>query len=625
MSYSSLDILPNDILYEIFGYLSPIDVIESFFSLSKRLSRIIVNEYVWHIRIGDSTMSLSMFNDHCQNVLQLIGGRVVSLRLILINVINGWPLISSSLRSHSTTFLQRLHLIDIEPHEFDKLLRSQLIKQIHTLLVDITSSNRFNCLQVEGVYLVQVCSRMPLVKICRLPFNHDVSIMNQIKTFSLGYQMTLPNLLNANHLRTLTVGIHSSYFLGRLLLCIPFVENLSFGIDDRDINESDFHEKISMPATIGVHLLRHLSRLRIYCLNSISFHRTIALLSSVFGQLHHLSLKLLACTFISGPLIISGDIIQQLCIDRFQPTATYSLDLVLHAKNDLEEKIIFNSFFKVPFTHRQRPRVFIQECSNMGIGYMYHCFMVYTLPYKDEILPSNMLTKDLEESLQMSTSAIDLFPRANQLMLHGYKFKKYRRDPGNCISSMSSLVPWSLITNISINHSDAISVVALQSILRMAYNVHKLRIFDDTGVLLRALLYSNDNLELRVNQQVKSLDIYDVTWTLQNVERFCILLSNRFPNLKTLSMHILDSYDQWKWRPSRIIDGKNKSTKRIVNLVYLLVDNFKQLVSLDIYFSNENFSDTPCFPHLIRRQLYQYPPSRPHRLQCSSNRIQLWL
>ncbi|CAF5194986.1 unnamed protein product, partial [Rotaria magnacalcarata] len=155
MSYSSLDILPNDILYEIFGYLSPIDVIESFFSLSKRLSRIIVNEYVWHIRIGDSTMSLSMFNDHCQNVLQLIGGRVVSLRLILINVINGWPLISSSLRSHSTTFLQRLHLIDIEPHEFDKLLRSQLIKQIHTLLVDITSSNRFNCLQVEGVYLVQ--------------------------------------------------------------------------------------------------------------------------------------------------------------------------------------------------------------------------------------------------------------------------------------------------------------------------------------------------------------------------------------------------------------------------------------------------------------------------------------
>ncbi|CAF1554477.1 unnamed protein product, partial [Rotaria magnacalcarata] len=197
-----------------------------------------------------------------------------------------------------------------------------------------------------------VCSRMPLVKICRLPFNHAVSIMNQMKTFSLGYQMTLPNLLNINQLRTLTIGMHSSYFLGRLLLCIPFIENLSFGIDDRDINESDFHEKISLPATIDVHLLRHLSRLRIYCLNSISFHRTIALLSSVFGQLRHLSLKLQASTFISGSWIISGDTIQQVCIDRFQPTATYSLDLVLHVENDLEEKIIFNSLFKVLFTHR---------------------------------------------------------------------------------------------------------------------------------------------------------------------------------------------------------------------------------------------------------------------------------
>ncbi|CAF3718055.1 unnamed protein product [Rotaria magnacalcarata] len=84
---------------------------------------------------------------------------------------------------------------------------------------------------------------MSLVKICRLSFNHAVSIMNQIKTFSLGYQMTLPNLLNINQLRTLTIGIHSSYFLERLLLCILFIENLSFGMHDRDINESDFMKK----------------------------------------------------------------------------------------------------------------------------------------------------------------------------------------------------------------------------------------------------------------------------------------------------------------------------------------------------------------------------------------------
>ncbi|CAF4762911.1 unnamed protein product [Rotaria sp. Silwood2] len=165
MSYSSLEILPNDILYEIFRYLSPVDVIQSFFSLSKRLSRIIINEYLWHIRIGDSTMSLSMFNDHCQNVLKLIGGHVVSLRVILINVIGGWSLISSSLQYNQTTLLKRLHLIDIKPHEFDKLLRNPLIKQLHTLLVDVTTSNAFNYLQVEGVYLVKVRKQLFLLTV----------------------------------------------------------------------------------------------------------------------------------------------------------------------------------------------------------------------------------------------------------------------------------------------------------------------------------------------------------------------------------------------------------------------------------------------------------------------------
>jgi hypothetical protein len=97
-----------------------------------------------------------MFNEHCQNVLKLIGNRVISLRLNLINTIGGWSLISSSLHYHQTILLRRLHLIDIKPHEFDKLLCSHFIKQLHTLLVDVTPSNPFNVLKVEGIYLVKV-------------------------------------------------------------------------------------------------------------------------------------------------------------------------------------------------------------------------------------------------------------------------------------------------------------------------------------------------------------------------------------------------------------------------------------------------------------------------------------
>lgn len=156
MSVSSFEILPDDILYEIFAYLSPVDILQSLFSLTKRLSRIISNEYLWHIHIGGTTMSLLMFNDQCQNILKLIRGRVVSLRLTLIDVIGGWSLVSSYLQSHQITLLRRLHLIGIKPHEFDKLLRNHVIKHLHTLLVDVAPSNPFNRLQVEGVYLIKV-------------------------------------------------------------------------------------------------------------------------------------------------------------------------------------------------------------------------------------------------------------------------------------------------------------------------------------------------------------------------------------------------------------------------------------------------------------------------------------
>jgi hypothetical protein len=113
--------------------------------------------------------------------------------------------------------------------------------------------------------------------------------------------------------------------------------------------------------------------------------------------------------------------------------------------------------------------------------------------------------------------------------------------------------------------------------------------------------------------------------TLQNAQHFCTLLSNRLPNLKKLSFNIQDSYRRWHWKLLRIVDGKNKSTKRIVDLIYFLVDHLQQLVSLHIEFFNSRSYNTPFFPHLIRQQLHQYPLSRPYRLRCSSEIIQIWL
>ncbi|CAF2071159.1 unnamed protein product [Rotaria magnacalcarata] len=513
-------------------------------------------------------MSLTMLNGQCQNILKLIGGRVVSLRVTLIDVIGEWSLISSS----SSTFNRYLN---------------------HMNLINYC-----------------VCSRMPRLRICRLAFNHKDGNANQIETCLLRYHMTLSNLLNSNHLRTLTIGIHTSHFLERLLLCMPFIENLSFGIRDRNISETDVQNRLTLPATIDAHLLQYLSRLRIHCLNNISFHRATALLSSILSQLCHLSLKLEADTLISDPAIISGDIIQQLYIDRLKPMATYSLNLLLYVEHDLEEKIIFNSFLQVAFTHRQKPRVFVQECNGSDMCSRYHCFMVYTLPYNGTILLSHMFSTDLEKSCQIPTDVTNLFPHANALSLCGYKKINRVQDLGKSGFSISS---------------DAITQHALQTLLWIAYNVHTLEIIDDRGILIRTILHNKDNFGTRINQQIKSLHIYDVSSTLQSVQRFCTLLSNQFSNLKTLSFNICDSYLYWQWKPSRINDGKNKSTKRIINLIYLLVNHLQLLVWLRINFCNMTYSDTPCFPHLIRRQLHQYPLTRPCRLRCSSDSIQIWL
>lgn len=136
------------------------------------------------------------------------------------------------------------------------------------------------------------------------------------------------------------------------------------------------------------------------CKNSLSFHRTTALLSSVFGQLCRFSLELEACTSAADPLVLSGDIIQQLCIDRLQPTVTYNLNLLLFAVEDTEEKRVFNSFFQVQFIHRQRPRVFILELDQKDLGAGFHCFRVFTVPYYNTTLSSYIFCADLEKYVE---------------------------------------------------------------------------------------------------------------------------------------------------------------------------------------------------------------------------------
>jgi hypothetical protein len=104
----------------------------------------------------------------------------------------------------------------------------------------------------------------------------------------------------------------------------------------------------------------------------------------------------------------------------------------------------------------------------------------------------------------MSTDVANLVPHANTLSLCGDKKINRVRDFDKSGCFISSLVPWSLLTHIEINHSDVITQHTLQSLLRIAYNVHTLKIIDDRGILFRTILHNKDNFGTRINQQVRN-------------------------------------------------------------------------------------------------------------------------
>ncbi|UJR07375.1 hypothetical protein I4U23_011661 [Adineta vaga] len=626
MMISNFECLPVDVVFEIFGYLSPVNILQSFYSLNKRLSTILIYEYLWHIHIDDNTMSLTIFKDFCQNVIKLIGRRVLSLHIRLNNIIGGWSLVLSSLKYQQTTLLRHLHLIDIKQHEFEKLLCDRLIRQLHTLLVDLIDSSSFKQQIVEGAYLAKVCSQLPNLRSCRLPFNFCLFTRDQLLKVLTPPPplMTLPNVVNTIYLHTLTIGLNSIDFLERLVKCIPSIENLSVGIQDAIIFDKDEYDFIPLPVAVDSSLLPRLSRLRMNCVDKRSFHRTVALFSSVFIQLTHLSLKLFASISISDSLIISGDTIQQLCIDRLRTSAIYTLKLTFRVRND-SEKIILHTFFNAPFTRRQRPKVFIHEYDRWMTTDKCYYVAVYTLPYNGTILPTYLFSKDLAKSCQMSMNAFELFSHANELVISDYGNKVCLSNIRNCKSSISLLIPWSLLTIISITNCDVITADELEPILRMAYNVHTLRIYKNRRISSSAIMRIYDNLESRASEQIESIEMHDRMLTLNKAKPICMLLCNRFSNLKQFSFTIYQSLDIRSANSSYIIVYKNESTKSIINLIHFLVDHLQQLVSLRMEFVCCTSSETPCFPNLIRRQLHEWPLNRPYRLRCSTEEIQICL
>ncbi|CAF4025257.1 unnamed protein product [Rotaria sordida] len=101
---------------------------------------------------------------------------------------------------------------------------------------------------------ISVCSQLPALEICRLLFNFCSNTRDRLSQYSvLPPLMTLPCLSNTTHLRTLSIGIKTSHFLERLLVCIPLIENLSVGVHDSEKYENDNFSIFKLPAAVNTY------------------------------------------------------------------------------------------------------------------------------------------------------------------------------------------------------------------------------------------------------------------------------------------------------------------------------------------------------------------------------------
>ncbi|CAF4528755.1 unnamed protein product [Rotaria sp. Silwood2] len=227
---------------------------------------------------------------------------------------------------------------------------------------------------------------------------------------------------------------------------------------------------------------------------------------------------------------------------------------------------------------------------------------------------------DIYKPCPMKGTSEYLFLRSDELYISGdHQCNECFTELGNCGSSLSSLVPRSLLKQITIDWSYSVNAAQLEAILRLAYNVDALVLIDDIGLLTRMILHNTDQVGIHVNQQIRSLRTINEALKMVNIQCFCESFCRRLPNLEELSFSIAKSGHTGTWIPSHSVDDENKSIKRFVNAIHFLVNHLQQLISLHISFHYRVSSETPCFSHLLRRQLHEWSLSRPYRLQCFPN------
>ena len=174
---SALECLANELIHEIFDYLSTVDIIYSFHPLNQRFSRLISQR---SFQIDLTHLSKQQF-EHAQRTLPL--NQISALKISQQWTIN----MLSRLSFRSMTHLRVLIFSHVGYGELRSLFQSRdfstILGQLNTLKIQ---SSFVNGLDRERLLVLRkIFSQMPKLRICQVPLI-DVNDLEDLKpTFTL--------------------------------------------------------------------------------------------------------------------------------------------------------------------------------------------------------------------------------------------------------------------------------------------------------------------------------------------------------------------------------------------------------------------------------------------------------
>lgn len=226
-SISCLEDLCNELVYELFEYLTHVQVYEAFFNLNTRFHHLLTNSNS-PINIDLSSLSKSVWKRYNEDIIECNMNRI---RMFCISDTFMYDCVVSSLKRLLT--FNRIECLILENIQFEYLenLLDQPFSLSHLSSLVITSNDVSNRAKIYGQIF-----RLPALKYCRLflkGWNTNGSLPTCVDEYSPIERLVITNFVDLHefdsllsylpHLRRISLDLYANYQKIRSTQRCPFV------------------------------------------------------------------------------------------------------------------------------------------------------------------------------------------------------------------------------------------------------------------------------------------------------------------------------------------------------------------------------------------------------------------